>query len=222
MIVAGGAGLLAPGGASAGPPPLMITEVLFHVPPEPGGDANADGVRHATGDEFIEVANPRDEPVNLKGYVLYSRRAGFARGATGGVRFEFPECVLPPHAVCVVFNGCDSAMAAPVGTERAAPSSGHAGFNGVMVFSMENRAKPRALSNSGDWIVLASPDGTILDGAWWGEPTPPPPEAIVRHRVEENPKGSVQRLTPEGTFEAHPSIDGAPFSPGVIPRRGAK
>ncbi len=51
-------------------PHPVITEVLYAVPTGPEGDANADGVRSATGDEFIELINPHDKPIRLKGYVL--------------------------------------------------------------------------------------------------------------------------------------------------------
>src|SRR5690606_27204449 len=39
-------------------PHPQITEVLFNVPSGAKGDANGDGERDATGDEFIEIANP--------------------------------------------------------------------------------------------------------------------------------------------------------------------
>src|SRR6185436_1093444 len=42
--------------------------VLYAVPKE--GDADQDGTRSATGDEFIELVNPHDKPINLKGYSL--------------------------------------------------------------------------------------------------------------------------------------------------------
>jgi hypothetical protein len=51
-------------------PNPIITEVLFDVPTGEAGDANADGRRHATGDEFIELANPHDKPISLAGFML--------------------------------------------------------------------------------------------------------------------------------------------------------
>jgi hypothetical protein len=47
-----------------------ITEVLFAVPTGDNGDADLDGTRSATGDEFVELYNPHDRPINLKGYIL--------------------------------------------------------------------------------------------------------------------------------------------------------
>ncbi len=51
-------------------PHPLITEVLYSVPGGKNGDANGDGVRSATGDEFIELINPHDKPIELEGYRL--------------------------------------------------------------------------------------------------------------------------------------------------------
>ncbi|MBL8746935.1 MAG: lamin tail domain-containing protein [Phycisphaerae bacterium] len=198
----------------------QITEVLFNVPSDAAGDANMDGERHAAGDEFVEIANPHPAPINLRGYVLFNRRASFDGHEGSGVRFEFPDFELPAHGVCVVFNACDASIPGPLGTTRKPPESGNDSFNGAAVFSMENSSSGRALANGGDWIALASPDGTIIDCVSWGEPKPPPPTGALRsQKVDANPKGSVQRLTPTGELLPHRQVNGEPFSPGVIPTR---
>ncbi len=51
-------------------PHPVVTEVLFNVPRGVDGDANKDGKRSPTGDEFVELMNPHDQPINLKGYRL--------------------------------------------------------------------------------------------------------------------------------------------------------
>ncbi len=78
--------------AAAAQPPVkephpLITEILYAVPPGAAGDAGQDGKRSATGDEFIELFNPHDKPINLKGYVLVdaSREADAA-----GQRLSLP------------------------------------------------------------------------------------------------------------------------------------
>jgi hypothetical protein len=217
------AATFAQGTAPIPAPHPQITEVLFNVPNDETGDANKDGERHAAGDEFIEIANAHDLPVNLRGYVLYNRRASFDGSEGSGVRFEFPDCELPAHGTCVVFNGCDAKFAGPIGTPSKAPQSGNDSFAGVMVFSMGNSSKGRALANGGDWIVLAAPDGTIVDCVWWGEPKPPPPgETLRTQEVIANPKGSVQRLGPDTDLAPHKGINGEPFSPGIIPNKAKK
>ena len=50
-------------------PHPLITEILYAVPKGDAGDANQDGKRSPTGDEFVELINPHDKPINLKGYV---------------------------------------------------------------------------------------------------------------------------------------------------------
>lgn len=61
-------------------PHPLITEVLYAVPSGKAGDANGDGERQALGDEFIEIINPHDRPINLKGYTLVDADA-YAPGA---------------------------------------------------------------------------------------------------------------------------------------------
>lgn len=212
------------GAAGAGDPiPAphpQITEVLFNVPPGSDGDANKDGARHAAGDEFIEVANAHSAPINLKGYVLHSRRASFAGGTGKGVRFEFPDAELQPHATAVVFNGCDARFAGPMGSEAGAAKEANTDFGSALAFDMGVTAQGNAFANGGDWVALIAPDGTIVDCVWWGEPEPAAPEGALRiQKVDANPKGSVQRLSPEGAMEAHRGIDGKACSPGRIPSR---
>lgn len=208
-------------------PHPQITEVLFNVPAVDGpeGDANKDGTRDAAGDEFVEIANPHDKPINLKGYVITNRRASAATDTGRGVRFVFPDFELPAHGVCVVFNGYQSsAIPPPVGDEQGPPrEGGNAQFNGVVVFSMKVAAKGTAFANTGDWVLLTAPDGTPIDCVSWGDPSPAPPANALRSQsVDANPKGSVQRLTPDGKLENHKEINEKTFSPGVIPKKTKK
>jgi len=85
--------------ADAAPPPRLdpiITEVLYAVPTYEG-DANRDGERNATGDEFIELTNPHDTPIQLRGYTLTDRNAP----DKGQMKFVFPTLTLEPGEVVV-------------------------------------------------------------------------------------------------------------------------
>ncbi len=199
-------------------PHPQITEVLYDVPQGSTGDANKDGQRSAAGDEFIEIANPYDEAIELEGYVITNRRAPFDGSAKGGVRFVFPKISLAPHAVAVVFNGHEAAIPEPVGTGVKAPESGNDRFAGALVFTIENSSSRNALANEGDWVVLWSPEGQAIDCVAWGDPSPTPPTEVLRaqHFPDASP-GSVQRLKPDAPMRTHSSIDGARFSPGMIP-----
>lgn len=201
-------------------PHPQITEVLFNVPAKDDADPNADGKRDAAGDEFIELANPHNQPISLKGYVITNRRASVTGKTDAGVRFVFPDVQLPPHGVCVVFNGYQAAIPAPVGDAAAPPPGGNAQFNNVMVFSMKITKKGTSFANTGDWVLLSAPDGSPIDAVVWGEPSPAPPaDALRLERVEPAVKGSVQRLRPDSALEPHTAINGESYSPGVIPKR---
>jgi hypothetical protein len=124
--------------------------VLYAVPTGDEGDADGDGTRSATGDEFVELINPHTRPIRLKGYVITdgrnlvsssprssrrepaggSRTAPSAPGAAepkeptdrkSRIRFELPDLTLQPGQVVVVFNGFKGKGAQPVTDRTAAP-----------------------------------------------------------------------------------------------------
>ena len=203
----------------------MITEVLFNVPRGEEADANRDGARDATADEFVEIGNPSPRPMNLKGYRLVSRLAYGEESPRRGVFFTFPDFELPAHSVVVVFNGHGATIAGPVGTASEAPSGPNEAFGMGYAFSMQMSARNNAMSNSGDFLLLLDPAGRPVDGVHWGSPDPSPPagtdsEGRTIYRLQEvkrDPKGSVQRMAPEDELVAHRAIDGTPCSPGWIP-----
>ncbi|MEM6794932.1 MAG: lamin tail domain-containing protein, partial [Acidobacteriota bacterium] len=78
-------------------PQVVISEI--HADPASGlaGDANGDGSRSASQDEFIELLNVGFSDVDLAGWTLAD---------AGGVRFTFPGgTVLPAREAAVVFGG---------------------------------------------------------------------------------------------------------------------
>lgn len=54
-------------------PNPLITEIHFNVRGD--GDATQDGQRDAVGDEFIELINPHDKPIRLRGFTLVDSEA---------------------------------------------------------------------------------------------------------------------------------------------------
>ncbi len=211
-------------------PHPMITEVLFNVPRGDEADANQDGSRDATGDEFVEIGNPNGAPMNLKGYRIVSRLSYGEDSPKRGVFFTFPDFELPAHSVALVFNGHGASIPGPVGNASKAPEGPSEPFGMGFVFSMEMGARNNAFSNSGDFLLLLDPAGRPVDGVFWGDPQPAPPRATdaegrLIYRLEEvkrDPKGSVQRLSPTDALVEHGAIDGTPFSPGWIPGPGGK
>jgi Lamin Tail Domain len=201
--------------ADAAPPfphPL-ITEVFYAVPAGSAGDANGDGSRHATGDEFVELFNPHDRPIQLKGYTLRDRNPD----DQGALRFTFPALELKPRQAVVVFNGFDAKWTGPVGESDKAPTGTNEKFGGAYVFTMRADSEMHGFANAGDWVLLAAPDGKPVQCVTWGEFEEKPPAGVPM--LEESPKvigRSVQRPEVTEKLAAHP-LKPAPSSPGVFP-----
>ncbi len=84
------------------PPPtltVIINEVLADPPSGTPGDANGDGTRSSSQDEFVELANVSSDPVDISGWML---------GDDEAVNFTFPDgYVMAPRSFLVVFGGGD-------------------------------------------------------------------------------------------------------------------
>lgn len=207
-------------------PHPLITEVLYAVPSGPGGDANKDGKREVAGDEFIELVNPHDKPIQLFGYVLTDSQ----EPGKGQLKFTFPALEVAPGGVIVVFNGFASTFAGPVGDSKTPPPSADPAFGSAWVFSMKSTSGKIALGNSGDHVMLTAPDGTRVQRVWWSESPPPPPAPgsepaasggkpppLVEDGAPTLQRTSVHRdsTLPSGRFVSHQDSEHAPFSPGV-------
>ncbi len=211
--------------AAAPPVPFpnpVIMEALFAVPADEALDPNKDGVRDATGDEFVEIMNPHNKPIDLAGFVIADKTGVEKPGDKRGVRFVFPSTVLAPGAVAVVFNGAAAGKTIPGEVGTSAKAAGpNAQFGGALVFTMENTAPSRAFANAADLIALVDPKGAVIDVVTWGRNAPPAPKGALRSAtVRAVSTGSVQRVTAEGELRPHAEIDGTPCSPGVIPAVG--
>ena len=64
---------------------VVINEVLADPPQGQEGDANGDGSRHSSEDEFVEIMNIGKQAVHIGGWQLADR------GTAPGGRFSFPE-----------------------------------------------------------------------------------------------------------------------------------
>jgi len=81
-------------------PAIRISEVFADPPPGPAGDANGDGVRQTYADEFVELYNYGNRPVDLSGWRLGDD------DADDGDQFHFPiATLLPPGTRTVLFGG---------------------------------------------------------------------------------------------------------------------
>lgn len=213
------------------PAAVVITEVLFRVPRGEAGDAGKDGARQATGDEFIEVANLSDKPVQLKGWRLIDSncyagltdkgkrpfKATDVRADGKGVAFVFPELELKPGQVAVVFNGFEGSPKGPVGSTAAAGAANEH-FAGAFVFAIRPTDKYAGLGDKGDWVMLISAEGELLESVGWGAPeTLPPGACLSKRQGPAEPAGSITRTSRMSGFNDHAEVSGgAAFSPGVF------
>ncbi len=119
-------------------PAVLISEI--HADPASGtaGDANGDGTRSATQDEFIELLNTCLSAVDVSGWTL-------ADGIK--VRYTFPaNTVIPAREAAVVFSG-----GTPTGDFGNAAAGG-------LVFT----AGSLSLNNAGDTVTLADDTATTV------------------------------------------------------------
>ena len=118
---------------------IFINEILADPPNGILGDANRDGVRSASEDEFVELVNTGFEPASFSGWTLWdsaSRRHTFSSLA-----------VIPTDGFFVVFGGGD-----PLGFEAFEISS-----TGSL-----------NLNNSGDTVFLKNGEGFVIDSFRYG------------------------------------------------------
>jgi len=115
---------------------LTINEILADPGSGLSGDANGDGVRSGSADEFIEIVyDTPGSPLDLSGWTLSDATS---------VRHLFPGgTVLDPYSAMVVFGG-----GSPVGS-----------FGGALVQIASSGGL--GLNNSGDTVTLS--DGAGMD-----------------------------------------------------------
>lgn len=199
-------------------PHPLITEVLYAVPTGTAGDANKDGVRDTSGDEFIELVNPHDKPIGLRGYVLSGKAPeAAAKGKEHKVlKFVFPAIELAPGEVVVVFNGHDAKWAGPVGDTTRAPREGSEQFFGARVFTMNVESARMGLANKADYVLLTAPRGELVQCVKWGDIKAPEGTGLVEEAPSVNGQ-SVSRRDVGDRLEPHPTLEGVKYSPGRFP-----
>ena len=76
---------------------ILITEVLADPAAGLAGDANGDGIRSSTQDEFIEIYNSGSETVDVSGWCLSDKTS---------IRYVFSQgSELPASRIIVIFGG---------------------------------------------------------------------------------------------------------------------
>lgn len=122
--------------------PLILNEILYD-PSNNGldGDANGDGQYAQNEDEFIELYNDSNTPLDVSGFEVYDTQA-----LNSGVpRHTIPNgTVIPPNGVLVIFGGGN-----PTGD-----------FGGAIV--QTSTTGDLNLNNAGDILTILDPDGVVI------------------------------------------------------------
>ncbi|MGI9270272.1 MAG: lamin tail domain-containing protein [Woeseiaceae bacterium] len=172
-------------------PPLVINEVLADPAGRESidleGDANNDGVRDSSEDEFVEIVNTSDGPLDLSGWTLAD---GFS------VRHTFPaNSVVPSQCAIVIFGG-----GVPIGE-----------FGKTIVQTASGGSL--GLNNSGDTVTLNNGVEDIVSLAYGSaggdnqsltrDPDVFGVEPLTKHSVAAGSGGSL--------FSPGTRVDGAQF-----------
>ena len=175
---------------------ILINEVLADppgsAPADLIGDANHDGVRSSSDDEFVELVNSTSHDIDISGYQLLARSSG---AASDTLRHTFAAgTILAARTAVVIFGG-------------GSPNPSDIVFGGALV--MKASTIGFSLSNTGGIVTLRDSSGAVANIFEYGGATG-------------LSGGSIQSLTrsPDinGTFIGHATAIGSGgrlFSPGT-------
>jgi len=171
---------------------IFFNEVLSDPPNGTAGDANNDGVRDGTDDEFVEFVNgSASDTIGMSGWTVKTRATG---STTETTRFTFPAGTsLSPGTAAVVFGGGTFNTADPI-------------FGCAQVFKV-NSSAGLSLTNSGLTILLRDSAGNLIAQFAYGGST----------GLDGNNSQSLTR-SPDitGAFVLHTTANPARrFSPGL-------
>jgi uncharacterized repeat protein (TIGR01451 family) len=167
---------------------IVINEFLADPPDGAAGDANKDGVRSTSDDEFVELVNTTTHDIDLSGYQILTRGAG-----ADTIRHTFASAtILPACTAIVVFGGGN-------------PAPDNPAFGGAQILKASTGSL--TLINSAGVITLRDQTATIINFVSYGGST----------GVDGDTNQSVTR-SPDttGPFTLHQSVVGAGDSGGPL------
>ncbi|HEX8098551.1 MAG TPA: lamin tail domain-containing protein, partial [Pyrinomonadaceae bacterium] len=119
---------------------IVINEILADPPDGIEGDANRDGTRSASQDEFVEMVNAGESDLDISGYQILTRSSTAVEST---LRHTFaPGTIFPAGTCIVVFGGASSATFNP----------GHPAFGGAQVFTAKSGGL--SLTNGGGFVTV--------------------------------------------------------------------
>ncbi|CAN5844072.1 hypothetical protein BH18ACI4_BH18ACI4_26020 [soil metagenome] len=185
---------------------ILINEFLADPADGLAGDANRDGVRNSSHDEFVELVNTTERDFDLSAYQLQTRGLS---AITDIVRHRFAvRTILPAGTAVVVFGG---------GNFNQSDNA----FGGAQIYKASTGGL--SLLNSGGVITLRDPAGTLITSLTYGgstglhgdanESLTRWPDVTGSFRLHQTASGSSGRLFSPGT-----RVDGSIFrSPSPSP-----
>ena len=127
---------------------ILINEVLADPPAGDAGDANHDGLRDGTQDEFIELVNgSAGEAIGVSGWTIKTRATG---STTETTRFTFASGTsLPAGESAVIFGGGAFNPTDPV-------------FGCAQVFKATSASSGLSLTNGGLTVLVHDSAGNLI------------------------------------------------------------
>ena len=171
------------------PLPVLIINEIHAEPHDNDGDANGDGDIDDRDDEFIEIVNTTENPIDISHWEIHDLT---------GVRHVFSDTtIIPAQCAIVIFGG-----GIPTGS-----------FGGSFVVTASSGTL--GLNNSGDTLTIKNSEGTVIDSHQYGtnadddqsitrDPDITGPDPMVRHSLAAGSSGAL--------FSPGTSINGSSFS----------
>jgi len=174
---------------------ILINEVLADPPTGDAGDANHDGVRDGTQDEFVELVNgSTSDTIGVSAWTIKTRATG---STTETTRFTFPSGTsVAAGEALVIFGGGSFSPTDPV-------------FGCAQIFKATSASSGLSLTNTGLTILVRDSAGNLITQFSYGGST----------GLDGNSSQSLTR-SPDitGSFVLHStpaSANGRRFSPGL-------
>src|SRR5205085_318793 len=189
---------------------IIINEVLADPPGSAAtdlqGDANHDGVRSSSDDEFVELVNTTSNDIDISSYQLLTRSTS---STSDTIRHTFPAgTIFPAGTAIVIFGGGNPNPNDPV-------------FGGAQVFKASTGGL--SLSNSGGVVTLVDASQSLVNVFSYGGSTglnggnsqslTRSPDITGNFTLHSTAQGSGGRLFSPGT-----RVDGSPFAGVAIAR----
>jgi len=178
---------------------VMINEILSDPADGIAGDANHDGTRDSSADEFIELVNSTAHDLDLSDFQLQTRAT---TSTTDALRHRFAtRTILYAGTAIVVFGG---------GALNAANSA----FAGAQIVRASSGGL--SLNNGGGVVTLRDAAGTVVSSMSYGSSVGVPGDANQSITRDPDIVGafvlhSAATGSQERTFSPGTKVDGTPF-----------